>query len=526
MQGMHGHLLLQAEENILSSHANLKCRFCGGRLGQIYHVLVHHCGSMVQLWVPKCKVNPGHRVVLDDKGSQKARDFRWKCADCNSEIMPINRNCKVCKGEGEEAPEEKLAGDKNLRMRPIPHRANAAFYTHHVTRVNVGKDEAGEVLHRPDGEQILVDAYLNDSYSIDEMLDDRTKAGAPSLSAQMRRKAMELPDGDERQRLLEMADWMEQQEAKEKRGEAGKQPVRYGVGNDALRELFEYVKLRGTSRFTGIPEVKAEAERRQPGNGRKFDMIAKEYESAGIEEIRLVADFPIVTSVFGYTRVGIDPVTTTGELTTFRHFPPFQYSSQSVHDKIPIFVRAAETEALFVRLDPVRLVRWAEDFRPGTVSDMPKDNRAARLWLLRNVGEVDRFVTPKDLDPTTRLIFGIVHTISHMFIRAAAGLAGIDRTGLGEYLFPRMGAFVVYNSNTVYNLGGLTTLFEEELRELLKKTKYDPFAKSCVYDPVCSEHHDSSCHACTHIGEMACAFFNRGMSRELLFGPDGFWKGR
>jgi hypothetical protein len=502
-----------------------KCRFCGGRLGQIYHVLVHHCGSMVQLWVPKCKNNPNHRVVLDDKGSQKTRDFRWKCAECNAEIMPINRNCKVCKGEAEEGSEEKLSGDKNLRMRPIPHRANAAFYTHHVTRVNVGKGEVDELLHRPDGEQILVDAYLKDSYAIDAMLDERTGAGTLPLSVQMRRKAMETPEGEERKRLLEMADWMEQQEAKEKQG-AAKQPVRYGVGNNALKELFEYVKLRGTSKFSTISDIRAEVERRQPGNGRKFDLIEREYVSAGFEEIKLVADFPIVTSVFGYTRVSVDPVTTTGEKTTFRHFPTFQYSSQSVHDKIPIFVRAAETEALFVRLDPMRLVCWAEECRPGTVRDLPKDNREARLWLLRNVGEVDRFVTPKDLDPATRLLFGIVHTVSHMFIRAAASLAGIDRTGLGEYLFPRMGAFVVYNSNTVYNLGGLTTLFEEELRELLNKTRFDPLAKSCVYDPVCSEHHESSCHACTHLGEMACAFFNRGMSREFLYGADGFWKGR
>jgi hypothetical protein len=86
-----------------------------------------------------------------------------------------------------------------------------------------------------------------------------------------------------------------------------------------------------------------------------------------------------------------------------------------------------------------------------------------------------------------------------------------------------MGAMVIYNSNTVFNLGGVTTLFEEELELLLENVRSNPLARECVYDPVCSDHLNSSCHACTHLGEMSCSFFNRGMSREYLFGPKGFW---
>jgi hypothetical protein len=127
------------------------------------------------------------------------------------------------------------------------------------------------------------------------------------------------------------------------------------------------------------------------------------------------------------------------------------------------------------------------------------------------------------MTPITRAIFGITHTLSHILIRSAASLAGIDRTGLGEYLFPRIGALVIYNSHTVFNLGGLTTMFEENLEELLRNTRSNPLAQECVYDPVCKEQWNSSCHACTHLGEMACSFFNRGMSREYLFGPKGYF---
>jgi len=160
------------------------------------------------------------------------------------------------------------------------------------------------------------------------------------------------------------------------------------------------------------------------------------------------------------------------------------------------------------------------------VGAIPATDRDARLWLLKNVGSVDRFVTREGMPGVTKAVFGLVHTMSHMFMRSAAILAGIDRTGLAEYLFPRIGAAVIYNSNTVFNLGGLTTLYEADLLSLIEKTRLDPLAKECVYDPVCREQWNSSCHACMHLGEMACSFFNRGMSREYLFGSKGFWESR
>jgi len=42
----------------------------------------------------------------------------------------------------------------------------------------------------------------------------------------------------------------------------------------------------------------------------------------------------------------------------------------------------------------------------------------------------------------------------------------------------------------------------------------------CIYDPVCYER-ESSCHACTHLPETSCRYFNLNLSRSLLFGgPD------
>ncbi len=516
-------------KQFLSKSGNRTCRFCGGRLIQIYHVLVHHCGNIKALWVPTCPnhgVSPS-RVVLDFRESQTARDFRWVCKDCNTELRPINRTCEFCKQEpGAEEKGEEPASRRSTMMRAIPHRANAAYYSHHITKVNVGTEDVRSLLTHPDRARILVESYLRDSYTTSELLEgvDVGKDPQESMAQQVRQMASGLPDGPERKKLLDAAEAMERLAAGRK--ESPGDSTKYGLSDETFNELFEYVKLRGTRKFRGLDEVREEAERRRPGCGASFDYVSDLYRGAGIKEIRLIENFPILTAVFGYTRVSFEPESRMGDevlKTRFNKFQALRGEKKSLNDKTPVFVRAAETEAIFLRIAPLRLLQWLESMFPGKVDPFPSTEQDARLWMLVNVGGVDRFVTREGMNETTKAVFGLIHTMSHMFIRTASSLAGIDRTGLAEYLFPRIGAAVIYNSNTMFNLGGLTTLYEEELLALIEKTKLDPFTRQCVYDPVCREQWNSSCHACMHLGEMACSYFNRGMSREYLFGPKGFW---
>lgn len=521
------------EQQYLSGTENRHCRWCGGKLIQIYHVLVHECGHLKSLWVPRCNRhgNAPSRVILDFRGSQKARDFRWVCRDCGAELRPINRICDWCRPgeESEEKSGEATTGPVPM-MRAIPHRANAAYYAHHITLLNVDTQDVAELLNHPERERILVEAYLRDSYSTEELLQGVRTDRDPDLvkADDLRRRASAMPEGAGRDSLLQAAETLEALV----RGPTsttlpGSTP--YGLGEDAFKDLFEYVKLRGTCRITGIREAREAVELVRPGQGAMFDLVEQTYRDFKIAEVKLVQNFPIFTAVFGYTRVGFEPESALGETkirTTFNAFPSLRMSKESLVDRVPIFINKTETEALLIRLDPIQLVEWINRRLPGSVTAIPKDERDARLWLLRNVGGVDRFVTQTGMSEVTKAVFGVIHTLSHVFIRAAALLGGIERTGLGEYLFPRLGALLVYNANTVFNLGGLTTLFEDSLLQLVETGTSDPLARECVYDPVCSEHWGGSCHACTHVGEMACSFFNRGMSRSNVYGSGmlpGIW---
>jgi len=60
----------------------------------------------------------------------------------------------------------------------------------------------------------------------------------------------------------------------------------------------------------------------------------------------------------------------------------------------------------------------------------------------------------------------------------------------------------------------LTALFEQTFAQWLEGVRD---SQSCVYDPQCHDH-NANCHACTHLSETSCRFFNLNLSRSFLFG--------
>jgi hypothetical protein len=114
-----------------------------------------------------------------------------------------------------------------------------------------------------------------------------------------------------------------------------------------------------------------------------------------------------------------------------------------------------------------------------------------------------------------RLVFGLLHTLSHLCVRQAALLCGLDRTSLSEYLMPKALTLAIYcNHRFGATIGALTALFEQSLAEWLNTVRD---TRRCVYDPVCHDH-EGACHACAHLAETSCRFFNLNLNRAFLFG--------
>ena len=94
-------------------------------------------------------------------------------------------------------------------------------------------------------------------------------------------------------------------------------------------------------------------------------------------------------------------------------------------------------------------------------------------------------------------------------------LCGLDHTSLSEYVLPRTLTVALYcNHRFGATIGALSALFEQSLSEWLNAVQE---TRRCVYDPVCRDR-TANCHACTHLPETSCRFFNLNLSRAFLFG--------
>lgn len=143
--------------------------------------------------------------------------------------------------------------------------------------------------------------------------------------------------------------------------------------------------------------------------------------SAGLYAVDLIERFPVLTGHFGYTRGDHEPGK--GRLVPYkgRHGQGYK-----------VYADIAETEALFVRLDPIRVAKWLTD--EGHSLPEWHDERTARLAILETVC-LPSSTDEKD-ESVGAALLELVHSYAHRFLRIAAFHAGIDRNALSELLVP------------------------------------------------------------------------------------------
>jgi hypothetical protein len=227
---------------------------------------------------------------------------------------------------------------------------------------------------------------------------------------------------------------------------------------------------------------------------------------AGLQEIDLLDRFPVLVGNFGYTRGASTP----GQ-STLRLWRDRRSNQYLVHADL------LETEALFVRLDPMRVAEWLR--RRGHPIDPVQNPKEARQAILAEA-EVPMPGEERDSRTVGTDLLTLVHAYAHRFIRQAAVFAGLDRNSLSELLVPlHLGFFVYASSRGDFVLGGLQALFETELDRLLGTITRGE--QRCPMDPGCRAA-GGACVACLHLGEPSCRYFNRFLSRGVLFGDAGY----
>jgi hypothetical protein len=224
---------------------------------------------------------------------------------------------------------------------------------------------------------------------------------------------------------------------------------------------------------------------------------------AQLEEVELLANFPVATLAFGYTRGDLSPGA--ARLVPFRE-----------RGRIRAYGSLSRTEALLFRLDPLQVYRHLAS-RGHALPDV-NDARAARIALLQAM-ELP-YPTQERVQPLGGDLLRLVHSYAHRAIRRLASFAGIERDGLAEYLVPHHLSFVVYAaSRGDFVLGGLQSVFESSLHRFLEDLVEGE--SRCALDPGCRSG-GGACMGCLHLGEPSCRWFNRFLDRSELFGTHGF----
>jgi hypothetical protein len=228
----------------------------------------------------------------------------------------------------------------------------------------------------------------------------------------------------------------------------------------------------------------------------------------GFVAVDLATDFPITTATYGYSRTDYQP-----NAARLNAFP----ADKDHGGRFPIFVDVVQADAILIRLDHNAVSRWLT--ANGSTAVVPGGANAEVASRAAFVRLLDRVQLRSTIaERQARLVFGLLHTLSHVAMRRASLLCGLEGTSLSEYILPRALTFALYcNHRFGATIGALTALFEQSLREWFGEVLA---ARRCVYDPVCLEH-GGSCHACTHVAETSCRFFNLNLGRPFLFGgPD------
>ncbi|WP_119353333.1 hypothetical protein [Azohydromonas sediminis] len=479
---------------------------CGGYLNQMRYVQAHNCGRLEEVFVPQqnCpSCGSSKDLAFYDPG--RVKQARWYCAKCKADIQALRMTPCKCAYNKSLPPGPRA--EKYLRV--VPTGDPSLYIPHTVAFVNFPEDDQGKLKSAPDALQLMLArtwGLLKESVS--ETIRERSSMGKPEDADRMAETIEALRKFDPTNKLVLEYD------AKKK---APKGQAEIDRVNDLLKSckvttvgaprrwLVEHTTLLDRTDISTIEDVAAMLRRTGDEAGARDIEEGRDKASAllGISDIRIVNDFPLALCAYGYTRTSREPARTV--------ITPFPVDDRG---RIPVYAIAAETEALWFQLDPLKVYSWL--FKNGIVGSAPPASREeawARLYAeipgLRSSPHEPMYDQLEAVAVRT-----LLHTMSHLFLRRIEW-SGFAPSSVGEYLIPGSLSFILYaNRHAETKIGGLTTLFEQRLNTWLWDAVQS--GRECVYDPIC-EDDGGSCAGCTH-REHNCVSFNRELSRAAVYG--------
>lgn len=246
----------------------------------------------------------------------------------------------------------------------------------------------------------------------------------------------------------------------------------------------------------------------------------------GISDIQACDGIPFVACSYGYTRVESEY----GEGVQLHALKEEEPGRKNV------YATKMTTEGVLFEFDRKRILEWLlknEYLAKEECPDMSSEEEI-KLWFINNIKPscISPFSNIEEhTSKTTYYVYRLIHTISHLLVRAAATIGGLGKDSISEYIFVGVPAVLLYCQNSQgFNLGSLRNTFEAYLDAWLNEAK--KAAQKCIFDPVCMEK-KQACSGCLFLNEVSCQHFNKDLDRSLIIGrinkethavTYGFWE--
>lgn len=525
------------------NRGQFRCQQCHSRsLRQIPFVFVHGCGEIVPIkeWIPATRkrddgsIEPTHRpircpvcgpqgVLVLPARSERVRDLYIRCNRCGNQVIErFTARCARCLNSANRAhAEPRSDADQEttivtrIAMRLSRYSASDTYYPQTLSMlrldrppVTVVNDELQSLLRRmlPTARRPTASGSSAESLiALSRRLQAAEAAGNIDEAARIRAAIAQAATG----RAVPV--------------EPATQGFETHFAPDLERVIGEAIAFRETVTSRSALEV---ARSGGSASNLLLSEIERRRQQLGISELQIVDDLPVITATFGYTRRSFEP--TYSELsandlpTEIRAFPSIDRGAAQrlgradLMGTVPILAREGEHEGLFISLDQRRVLDWLQRNNAA----LGRSGLPPLVRMMSALEPVDRYYDDVWTLPVRRMIFGLIHTFSHMAMRAISRFAGIERTSLSEYIFLPLLGTVIFDSSSAFKLGGIETMVRDQLMGFLDTLESG--AAECLYDPACIDH-KGACHGCIHSPEISCRVFNHGLSRAFVLGGHTPW---
>lgn len=511
---------------------------CGGQLRQFGQVFVHGCGELVPLgpYIPWARAGDGGALQptnrplrcdqCGDRGvlrmparSDRVADMTIICNTCGSVVVDrMAARCPRCTRNYAKSNGQTRTGSPVARvaMRMSRYSANDTYYPQTTTLLRLDRP-ALTTQEDPEQRELRALLPLGDRPDVAQSPADMIAA----LNERLRR-AEQIGDSAERERVLARIVAIATGSHQQDRLAPDDAPVP-ATASDIPKAIRESLAFRTT-----VNTRPALALARESSAGQLLASRTSELQrTLGLREIGLVDDLPVITATYGYTRRSFEPtydeLGAKGLSTEVRVFPSLdsyaanRLGQQDLVGTVPILAREGEHQGLFLSLNPDRVVTW---LTANGVTLPPGPGSLTRI--LTALEPIDRFYDQIWECPVRRMVYGLVHSLSHAAMRTASWFSGLERTSLSEYIFLPLLGTVVFDTAGAFQLGGIESLVRDHLTAFLEELSSDAHALSCLYDADCIDG-KGACHGCIHSPEIACRAFNHGLSRSFLLGGHTPW---